>query len=153
MDDSATGSRRGRLLAKLSLIGQEHLLAFWDRLDPTGRRRLAAQLDEVDPDVFCELQMEFRGNQESGTSENSKWAALAAKAQSPPAMRLDGSGVRFSQAEARTKGAEILRAGQVGMILVAGGLGTRLGVDQPKGMFPIGPLSGRTLFQVLLEQL
>jgi UDP-N-acetylglucosamine/UDP-N-acetylgalactosamine diphosphorylase len=39
------------------------------------------------------------------------------------------------------------------MILVAGGLGTRLGFDHPKGMFQIGPLSKRTLFQVLLEQL
>ena len=39
------------------------------------------------------------------------------------------------------------------MILVAGGLGTRLGFDQPKGMFPLGPLSGGTLFQILLEQL
>ena len=39
------------------------------------------------------------------------------------------------------------------MILVAGGLGTRLGFDQPKGMFPLGPLSGRTLFQILIEQL
>ena len=38
------------------------------------------------------------------------------------------------------------------MILVAGGLGTRLGFDQPKGMFPIGPLSDRPLFQVLIEQ-
>lgn len=39
------------------------------------------------------------------------------------------------------------------MILVAGGLGTRLGFDQPKGMFPLAPLSGRTLFQIILEQL
>src|SRR5262245_19889793 len=153
MDDSASESRRRELLAKLAPIGQELLLAFWERLDPNGRQRLSAQIDEIDPELFRELQAESRGNQKSGASENSKWAALAAKAQAPPAMRLDGSGVRFSQAEARGKGAEVLRAGKVGMILVAGGLGTRLGFDQPKGMFPIGPLSERTLFQVLLEQL
>src|SRR5436305_13480674 len=68
-------------------------------------------------------------------------------------MRLDGSGVSFTPDEARATGAEVLRSGQVGMILVAGGLGTRLGFDQPKGMFPLGPLSNRTLFQILLEQL
>ena len=39
------------------------------------------------------------------------------------------------------------------MILVAGGQGTRLGFDHPKGMFPIGPVSGRTLFQVHLEKI
>ncbi len=39
------------------------------------------------------------------------------------------------------------------MLLVAGGQGTRLGFDLPKGMFPIGPVSGRTLFQMLCDRL
>ncbi len=39
------------------------------------------------------------------------------------------------------------------MILVAGGQGTRLGFDHPKGMFRIGPVSGRTLFQIHVEKL
>src|SRR5436305_12426816 len=68
-------------------------------------------------------------------------------------MRLDGSGVSFTPDEARATGAEVLRSGQVGMILVAGVLGTRLGLDQPKGLFPLGPLSNRTMFQILWEQL
>ena len=39
------------------------------------------------------------------------------------------------------------------MILVAGGQGTRLGFDSPKGMFSIGPVSGASLFQILLEKI
>jgi UDP-N-acetylglucosamine/UDP-N-acetylgalactosamine diphosphorylase len=39
------------------------------------------------------------------------------------------------------------------MILVAGGQGSRLGFDQPKGMFPIGPISGRTLFEMHVDSL
>jgi UDP-N-acetylglucosamine/UDP-N-acetylgalactosamine diphosphorylase len=151
--DDAFADRRSELQGKLAPIGQEHLLAFWDRLSADERQRLARQVDELDPELFRELQGEFRASQNSGDSERSKWAALAGRADSPPAMRLDGSGVPFTPDQARAKGAEILRAGQVGMILVAGGLGTRLGFDQPKGMFPLGPLSGRTLFQILLEQL
>ena len=77
----------------------------------------------------------------------------AARAEPPPAMRLDGRGVRFTPDAARAVGAELLRSGHVGMILVAGGLGTRLGFDQPKGLLEIGPLSRRSLFQILLEQL
>jgi UDP-N-acetylglucosamine/UDP-N-acetylgalactosamine diphosphorylase len=152
-DDDAALLDRGRLAAKLAPIGQEHLLAFWEELGAAERKQLARQIDEIDLELFRELQAEFRGSQDKGGDETSKWAALAALADSPPAMRLDGSGVPFSQDAARAKGAEILRAGQVGMILVAGGLGTRLGFDQPKGMFPLGPLSGRTLFQILIEQL
>lgn len=51
------------------------------------------------------------------------------------------------------RGRQALAAGQVGVILVAGGQGTRLGFDHPKGMFRIGPVSGRTLFQIHVEKL
>lgn len=150
---SGGNDRKHELSAKLRPIGQEHVLGFWDRLNERQRENLAAQIDAIDAELFRELQAEHRQQQTAGGDEKSKWAELAARAQSPPAMRLDGSGVSFTPEEARKRGAELLRAGQVGMILVAGGLGTRLGFDQPKGMFPIGPLSGRPLFQVILEHL
>src|SRR5438128_430419 len=143
--ESATTDRRRELLAKLAPIGQQHLLAFWEQVDEPGRARLARQIDDVDPELFRELKSEHLQDPNSSGSETPKWAALAARAASPPAMRLDGSGVPFTATEARMKGAEVLRAGQVGMILVAGGLGTRLGFDQPKGMLPRGPVSGRPL--------
>ena len=144
---------KDRLLARLTPIGQEHLVAFWDRLDDRQRQHLARQIEAIDPDVFRQVQEQHRRSAETGDDPKAHWARLAAKAQSPPAMLLDGSGVPFSKDQARRRGAELLWAGKLGMILVAGGLGTRLGFDQPKGMFPIGPLSQRPLFQVLIEQL
>ena len=150
-DEEMEPARRN-LHDKLSPIGQEHLLAFWSRLSQNERQTLIQQLEAIDAQLFAELGHEFR-QQKAAASEESKWAALAAQAEPPQAMRLDGSGVPFTADEARGRGAELLRRGEVGMILVAGGLGTRLGFDQPKGMFPIGPLSNRTLFQVLLENL
>jgi UDP-N-acetylglucosamine/UDP-N-acetylgalactosamine diphosphorylase len=144
---------RSQLLEKLTPIGQQHLLAFWDRLNGNERSQLAQQIAGIDAELFRELKAELQKSEAAGGDAKSKWAALAAKAEPPSAMRLDGRGVRFTPDTARTVGAELLRAGQVGMILVAGGLGTRLSFDQPKGMFEIGPLSGRSLFQVLLENL
>ena len=44
------------------------------------------------------------------------------------------------------RGEEILGSGRVGYIMVAGGQGSRLGFEGPKGMFPVGPVSGASLF-------
>ncbi|HWB00737.1 MAG TPA: UTP--glucose-1-phosphate uridylyltransferase [Pirellulales bacterium] len=124
--------------------GQTHLLRFWDQLSADQRQTLAGQIRAID---FARLTRLHRGE---GASDD--WAALAARATSPPAVRLDGTGYRYTAAEARAAGERALRAGRVGAILVAGGQGTRLGFDQPKGMFPIGPISGASLFQILFEK-
>ena len=78
---------------------------------------------------------------------------LAARAEPPPAFRLDAAQNPFTPQQARQRAEESLRAGEFGAILVAGGQGTRLGFDHPKGMFPIGPLSGKTLFQIHVEKI
>jgi UDP-N-acetylglucosamine/UDP-N-acetylgalactosamine diphosphorylase len=137
------------LLSRLRPAGQEHLLSFWDRLDAAQRQNLAQQIADVD----LELLTRLRGQRsDSAADDKSQFAALAAHAQSPPAIRLDGKGP-FTRQQAVARGEAALRAGEVGMILVAGGLGTRLGFDKPKGMFEIGPLSRRCLFEVIIDQL
>lgn len=150
-------SLRERLARQLAPAGQEHLLQFWDQLAPDQQAELAQQIDALDLELFATLQQKYGGLKQSGASQvgdhRAHWAALAARATSPPALRLDGSGVDFTKKQAIARGEELLRAGQVGMMLVAGGLGTRLGWDEPKGMFPIGPLSQRPLFQVFIESL
>lgn len=155
---TATGTRAGqtvkdRLLAHVKPLGQEHLLAYWDRLTAEEQDQLAKQIEAIDPAVLRELREQRRKASAAGLDESSRWAQLSAKAQPPRAMRLDGSGVSFSKEDARRRGTQLLRGGKVAMILVAGGLGTRLGFDQPKGMFPIGPLSERSLFQIFFERL
>jgi UDP-N-acetylglucosamine/UDP-N-acetylgalactosamine diphosphorylase len=153
MTEVDAGASKQALAARLSMMGQQHLLAFWDQLAADQRSQLAQQIEAIDVELFRQLKQEHRTHDAADGNEKSRWAALAARAKPPPAMRLDGSGVSFTPDQARAKGTDLLRAGQVGMILVAGGLGTRLGFDQPKGMFPLAPLSGRTLFQIIFEQL
>jgi len=125
--------------------GQEHLLPALDRLEPARRQSLEAQLQNVDFALISQLYAQKGDHQEV--------RALADRANSPPGVRLDPSQNRFSSEEARRRGLEVLAAGQVGTILVAGGQGTRLGFDHPKGMFPIGPISGKSLFQIFVEKI
>ncbi len=142
MSDSVS---KDPLHAALAAFGQEHLLAFWDGLDPAQRQSLAEQIHELDLPLLQRLT--------SHAHQAEDVRCLAARAASPAAIRLDGSGLPISPSQARQAGAETLAAGRVGVILVAGGQGTRLGFDHPKGMFPIGPVSGHSLFQIHIEKI
>lgn len=136
---------RDQLLARLRPFGQEHLVAFWDRLDEVQRARLAAEIAGIDLAQIARLVAAG----DSGESVR----MLAARAHSPPAIRLGNPRNRFSPAEAQRRGQAALAQGAIGAMLVAGGQGTRLGFPHPKGMYPIGPVSGKTLFQLHAEKI
>ncbi|MBS0210253.1 MAG: UDPGP type 1 family protein [Planctomycetes bacterium] len=137
--------QRQELLAKLRSVGQDHALRFWSQFDEATRAQLVTQLEAID---FEQLGRLFHG-----AEVLDDWGALASRAEPPAAIRLDGRGNRFTAAEAREKGAEALADGKLGAVLVAGGQGTRLGFDHPKGMYAIGPVSQASLFQILFEKL
>ena len=55
--------------------------------------------------------------------------------------------------KAKAMGVELLSKGKVAALIVAGGQGTRLGFDGPKGTYPITPVLHKTLFQYFAESL
>ncbi len=132
------------LLARLEPYGQEQLLACWEQLDERQQRQLAGEIEQMDLALLAELLR--------GEGRNGELGPVADQADPPPAFRLGARQNRFSPEEACAHGEAALRAGQVGVILVAGGQGTRLGLNHPKGVFSIGPVSGATLFQILIEK-
>jgi UDP-N-acetylglucosamine/UDP-N-acetylgalactosamine diphosphorylase len=136
---------REELLSIIRPFGQEHLLSFWEKLDGPERELLARQIEAID---FGLVRRLFDGRNQQGNVRE-----LAARAEQPPAFRLDAAENPFSPEQARRSAKEALAAGQLGAILVAGGQGTRLGFDHPKGMFPIGPVSNKTLFQIHVEKI
>lgn len=124
--------------------GQAHVFAFWNSLDAAAQRRLASQAAALDLDILADA---FR-------------SASALRAPGPrrleplPIRRLPEHGGPSSDlAEARALGETRLRDGRVGVLVVAGGQGTRLGFDGPKGAFPVGPLSQRSLFGLQAQKL
>jgi UDP-N-acetylglucosamine/UDP-N-acetylgalactosamine diphosphorylase len=136
---------QSRLLGRVRPFGQEHLVAFWDTLSGEQQESLAQQIEEID---FALIRRLYEGR-----ADQTNLAEMADQSEPPPAFRLDVSKNRFTPEQAKKRAEEALRAGQVGVILVAGGQGTRLGFDHPKGMYPIGPISNKTLFQIHVEKI
>jgi len=127
---------------RLQQAGQQQLLEYWPELTPIQREQLLAQIQTLDLGLIRTLyEQALRPVRQD---------SVEADAQPPQAVRLQGSNP-YSPAAAQARGEAALRAGEVGVILVAGGQGTRLGFDHPKGLYPIGPVSGATLFQILIE--
>ena len=126
-------------------FGQSHLLKFWEKLDADSRIDLASQIQAID---FRELADLF-----AGVEKAVDWVELSRRAQPPTAIRLQEPTPLFSSKDATECGEQAIRDGKIGMILVAGGQGTRLGFDQPKGMFRIGPVSNRSLFAMHADSL
>lgn len=126
------------LRQRLRQYGQEHTLAWWDRLTDAERQSLVDQLRGLDLEGLKKLY-----------AERDKVFAVPAPEQIAPVpvIRLGGD-----TRAARQRGEEALARGEVAVLLVAGGQGSRLGFDHPKGMFAIGPVSGHSLFQIHAEK-
>jgi UDP-N-acetylglucosamine/UDP-N-acetylgalactosamine diphosphorylase len=126
------------LRRRLKQFGQEHVLAWWDHLDDSQRGELLGQLRSLDLE---ELQRLYAQRDEA-------FALPAAERIQPvPVVRIGGI-----DPQTRRLGEESLRRGEVAALVVAGGQGTRLGFDHPKGMFPIGPVTDKSLFQIHAEK-
>lgn len=113
-------------------------------LDDAARSRLSGQLQALDPALLRRLFAD--------PLQTADLRDAALRARPPAAVRLDGRGAPCTREEARQRGLATLSAGEVAVVLVAGGQATRLGFDHPKGMFPIGPVSGSTLFEILCHK-
>ena len=122
------------------VAGQGQIFRFWDELDDAGKTQLAAQIAELDFEELNDLAEDYVIKR----PETAIPAALAPAPFYPAVPRNDAEAAYYAQAAAA--GEELLRAGRVCMLTVAGGQGTRLGFDGPKGTYPIGPVSGRSLF-------
>lgn len=144
----AGDSRRERLRGLLTseAIPQDHALAHWERLSASERDRLARQIEALDLATLTRLYAE----REAALATS--WRDLALRAEPPQAVRLADQQDAHRRAAARRTGEATLRAGEVGVMIVAGGQGTRLRFEHPKGTYALGPVSGRTLFQILIDK-
>lgn len=132
------------LSARLSRHGQEHLLRWWTDLDAASRERLAAEVAAIDLDQVDALFHQLTQDDSAPSPDQVRPVEV------DRLPRTDGE--RVARRHVAAVGESALAAGEVAVVIVAGGSGTRLGFDGPKGTYPIGPVSAASLFQIHAEK-
>jgi len=126
------------LTDQLEAAGQQRLAASVQALTGEAQNRLAMQCAALDLSLVTRLvQTMVRDPQPDAHHGEIGPAAVDRLADHPG-----------GRAEARAVGEQALRDNRVAVVLLAGGQGTRLGFDAPKGMFPIGPVTMHSLFAI-----
>ncbi|MCH5341799.1 MAG: UTP--glucose-1-phosphate uridylyltransferase [Acetatifactor sp.] len=123
---------------KLEKYGQQHLLKYYDELSEKEKEALLAQIEATDMDVLesCKHKEE-----------------LVKKGEITPLKAMQLPEIQANQETFTAKGLEAIRAGKVGAVLLAGGMGTRLGSDNPKGMFNVGLTRELYIFECIINNL
>ena len=135
-------SNKNSLIQLFKQAGQGHVFDYLDELDAMEQTQLLDQAASIDLKELESLIAEHvKGKQSEQTSLDGLLPA--------PYMALPENGGDSSQWEtAYEAGAAAISAGRVAAFTVAGGQGTRLGYDGPKGTYPVTPVTKKTLFQV-----
>nr|XP_054757039.1 UDP-N-acetylhexosamine pyrophosphorylase-like [Lytechinus pictus] len=134
---------------KLSQLGQDHLLEFWDDPDLTDDLRRSLYSDITGTNV--EEVLKFFETSTANMNNSEK----VDERMEPIPSELFGSVTRSGKNLDRwyKDGLKQISQGKVGVLLLAGGQGTRLGVKYPKGMFNVGLPSEKTLYQLQAERI
>lgn len=121
--------------AKLESCGQEHLLKYYEVLSESEKTALLEQIEETDFSVVESCKhMEEMGKK--GTIS--------------PLKAMELPEIAANKDSFYKTGIEAIKAGKVGAVLLAGGMGTRLGSDDPKGMYNIGLTKEMYIFERLI---
>ena len=127
---------------ELKRSGQGHIVRHMDSLEGELRERLARQLGRFDYTLVRELRERAR-----------RHAAAEQPGEFEPAPVVRAGRPDGQTAASRRVGEEAIRNGEAAAFVAAGGQGTRLRYDGPKGCYPIGPISGKSLFQIHAEKI
>ena len=123
---------------KCEAYGQEHVLKYYDELSSVEREALLTQIDETDMSILQKCQ-----NIEE----------LVKKGDITPLAAMELSEIEANKDSFTATGMKAIQDGKVAAVLLAGGMGTRLGSDDPKGMYNIGETKDLYIFECLVNNL
>lgn len=125
-------------LSILRDYGQNDFIDKYEALDESLRRSVLRQADNMDLTMLKGVEDDHKG---------------APKGVISPIRTLSMAESEPDRERYRKIGIEAVRAGRVGAVLLAGGMGTRLGYDHAKGMCDIGLTRPVYIFQRAIENL
>ena len=123
---------------KLSKYGQEQILRYFDELSDDEKAALLEQIDKTDMEVLSAIEHK---------------SELVKKGEITPLDAMELDEIKADYDTFKNTGVEAIKAGKVGAILLAGGMGTRLGSDNPKGMYNVGVNRELYIFECLINNL
>jgi UDP-N-acetylglucosamine/UDP-N-acetylgalactosamine diphosphorylase len=123
----------------LNQHNQDHVLNFWNTISPAEQKSLLAQIETIDFNSIATMQSMLQKTQTSGDCDTIEPA---------PVIQLDELNARDASEKLSDLGGKAIANGDVGVVLVAGGQGSRLGFDGPKGAYLVAPISGASLFEI-----
>lgn len=130
--------RLDRVKAKLAKYGQEQVLKYYDELNEKEKDELLSQIEATDMEI-----LDACNHKED----------LAKRGVIEPLAAMELSEIEANKERFTDIGLEAIRSGKVGAVLLAGGMGTRLGSDNPKGMYNVGITHELYIFQCLINNL
>lgn len=126
----------------LSIYEQEHLLQFYDELSEQEKQQLLKQILSIDFDEILQLY------------EKSKLDILDSTEEVEPLPFMDKS--KLSKKELSLYfhiGIEAIKSGELAVVTLAGGQGSRLGFRGPKGTFELDTVPKISLFEIICNYL
>lgn len=123
------------ILQMLKEKGQEHLLAFYEELSPSERESLLQQIRSIDWKILSREQ------------------SRAQTGEIAPMKGLSVAEIEEKKSVFFAVGKRLIQEGKVAAVLLAGGQGTRLGSDGPKGAYDIGITRPLYIFECLIDNL
>jgi UDP-N-acetylglucosamine/UDP-N-acetylgalactosamine diphosphorylase len=135
------------LIESFRQAGQGQVFTFFEQLKVEEKENLLTQAAEIDLAELDYLKRTLLDGDASAAID------LAGLEPAPFEPLPEHGGDAAAWEKAGQTGEDALRAGRVAAFTVAGGQGTRLGYDGPKGTFPVTPIRHKTLFQVFAEKI
>lgn len=131
------------ILEKLKFYNQYHVIDHYKALTKDEKQNMMSYLKSFDIDLIFKIHKDFLNTKETSL-KNISPASIVPLPETPEDIK--------NREMARKKGESLIQNNEVAVLIVAGGQGTRLGYDGPKGTLRISPVKQKTLFQLFVEQ-